>query len=82
IKGRTNRVSNTANLALGTTSDGLVMAGPVAAIGKHCAKSVEIVQGNDKPSDVAKQVAKMLGAEIDDVLRVLPAGNSKIKRQA
>lgn len=57
---------------------GMVMGGPVHAIEKHCSKRVTIRQGDDKPSDAAKKIAKLIGAQIDDVLRVLPSGGIRI----
>ncbi|MBW2990529.1 DUF814 domain-containing protein [Candidatus Woesearchaeota archaeon] len=57
-----------------------VMGGPLSAVKKHCKEYVEIMQGNEKLSDVAKLIKKKLGGELDDILRVLPAG-SKVKKQ-
>jgi hypothetical protein len=57
---------------------GMVMGGPLKAIEKHCQKHVTIRQGDEKPSDVAKRIAKIIGAQIDDVLRVLPSGGIRI----
>ena len=59
--------------------EGKVMGGPVSAIKKHCKDCVEIVQGDEKLSDVAKQIKKMIGGVLDDILRALPA-NCKLKR--
>jgi predicted ribosome quality control (RQC) complex YloA/Tae2 family protein len=82
IYGRKNMMSAQPRLAIGVVDNGpeagLVMGGPVSAVEKHCARRVTIVQGDDKPSDVAKKIAKVLGASIDDVLRVLPSGGMKV----
>jgi predicted ribosome quality control (RQC) complex YloA/Tae2 family protein len=53
--------------------NGKVMGGPLSAIKKHCQAYVEVVQGDDKLSDVAKQIKKQVGGEIDDIIRALPA---------
>lgn len=78
VRGKRQYVKATLGLAVGLTDDGLVMGGPASAVGLHCAKRAGIVQGDDKPSDAAKKIAKILGVEIDDVLRVLPAGSIKV----
>ncbi|MBU1199780.1 MAG: DUF814 domain-containing protein [Nanoarchaeota archaeon] len=58
--------------------DGKVMGGPLSAVKKNCKEFVEIEQGNEKLSDVAKLIRKKIGGELDDILRALPAG-SKVK---
>lgn len=57
--------------------EGRVMAGPEQAVKKHCETYAVITPGDDKPSDTAKKIAKKLNADLDDVLRSLPAGNCK-----
>ncbi len=64
--------------AVGVYND-KVMGGPLSAVKKNCTAYVEIVQGDEKLSDVAKQVKKQIGAGLDDIIRALPAG-CKIKR--
>jgi len=59
--------------------NGRVMGGPMSAVQKHCKLFVEIIQGDDKLSDVAKQAKAKIGGELDDLLRVLPA-NCRLKR--
>lgn len=66
------------NYAVGVYND-RVMGGPFSAVKKHCKDFVEIIQGNEKLSDVAKLIRKKLGGELDDILRALPA-NCKIKK--
>ncbi|HJX06185.1 MAG TPA: NFACT RNA binding domain-containing protein [Candidatus Nanoarchaeia archaeon] len=55
-----------------------IMGGPLSAVKKHCKEVVEIIQGDEKLSDVAKQVQKRIGGELDEIMRVLPPG-CKIK---
>ena len=66
------------NYAVGVYND-RVMGGPLSAVKKHCKAYVEIIQGDDKLSDVAKLVRKRIGGELDDILRALPA-NSRVKK--
>jgi predicted ribosome quality control (RQC) complex YloA/Tae2 family protein len=60
--------------------EGKIMGGPLSAVKKHCKDFVEIIQGDEKISDVAKQILKKLGKGLDDIIRVLPA-NCRLKRQ-
>ncbi|MFH0869760.1 MAG: NFACT RNA binding domain-containing protein [archaeon] len=65
--------------AIGALEDGRIMGAPLAAVKKHCLKFLEITQGDDKLSDVAKKVQKELGGELDFIIRALPQ-NCSIKR--
>jgi hypothetical protein len=80
--GKKNLMSAQPRLAVGVVNDGeeagLVMAGPVDAVRARCAKHVVIRQGDDKPSDAAKKIAKLIGAHVDNILRVLPSGGIKV----
>jgi hypothetical protein len=79
ISGRRTYSTPALKLAVGLTKDEKVMGGPVSAVKTHCKKYTLVEQGTDKPSDCAKKIAKYLDAEVDDVLRVLPAGSSQVK---
>jgi predicted ribosome quality control (RQC) complex YloA/Tae2 family protein len=61
--------------------NGKAMSGPLSAVKKHCSQYVELLQGDEKLSDVAKAIKKRLGGELelDDIIRALPA-NCKIKK--
>ena len=59
--------------------DGRIMGGPVSAVKKHCKRFVELMQGDEKTSDVAKKIQKAVGGELDDIIRVLPQ-SCKIKK--
>jgi len=80
IRGKTNYVDNKINVAVGKTKEGALMGGPVESVKVHCEKYVEIAQGNEKPGKIAKQIKYLLGGELDDIIRALPAGNLKIKK--
>lgn len=61
-------------LAIANTNDG-IMAGPPSAIKKHAASKVIIIkQGSGKTSDTAKEIRKIIGGELDDIIKVLPQG--------
>jgi predicted ribosome quality control (RQC) complex YloA/Tae2 family protein len=79
IRGETPRFQPEMNYAIGSY-EGKVMGGPLAAVKKHCKDYVEIIQGDEKTSDVAKQVQKKIGGELDDILRVLPQ-NCKVRKK-
>ena len=52
---------------------------PEEAIKKHCKEYVNVIQGRNKPSEVAKKIRSKIGGELDDIIRALPAGNSEVK---
>jgi hypothetical protein len=47
-------------------------------VGARSQKTVIIQPGGDGREAVARRVAKELGSSVDDVLRLLPAGNSTV----
>src|SRR3989338_1558780 len=61
---------------------GKIIAGPVSAVKKNAdkdAKILLIIQGNEKPSDIAKFVQRKLGAgTLDEIIAMLPTGGCKI----
>ena len=77
IRGKTNYITPTMNYAVGI-HESAVMAGPISAIKKNCEEIVELVQGNDKISEIAKKVQKKLPIDLDEIVRAIPPG-SKIK---
>ncbi|MEA2037794.1 MAG: NFACT RNA binding domain-containing protein [Nanoarchaeota archaeon] len=77
-KGKLAYVENNISCAIGIY-EGRVMAGPLDAVKKHCEKYVEIVQGREKASGVAKYAHKKIGGSVDDIVRVLPSGGCKVK---
>ncbi|MBW2989411.1 DUF814 domain-containing protein [Candidatus Woesearchaeota archaeon] len=78
-KGKLNYIDNRANCAVGIYN-GKVMAGPVEAVKKNCEKYVEIKQGRDKASAVAKNIQKKIGGNIDEIIRALPSGGCRISK--
>jgi predicted ribosome quality control (RQC) complex YloA/Tae2 family protein len=66
--------------AIGFKEDKII-AGPLEAVKEHASKFVEIVQGDEKPSALAKKLKKLFGVgDSDEIIRMLPAGNAKIKK--
>ncbi|MBS3148009.1 DUF814 domain-containing protein [Candidatus Woesearchaeota archaeon] len=78
ISGKRTYFTGTVNAAVGKLDNGKIMCGPQNAIKTNCKEFSLIAEGKDKPSDCAKKIAKHLKADVDDVLRVLPAGTCKI----
>ncbi len=69
-------------LAVGILDDGRVMGGPLPAIKKHCKKYAIIKQGDEKPSDIAKHLIKLLGAGTpDEFIPALPSGEMRLAKQ-
>jgi len=78
IRGKTIYHRPQLKAAIGLDKEGRVMAGPPDAVAAHCAKSIEILQGNEKTSDVAKELRKRLGGEIDEIVAALPPGGCRL----
>ncbi len=74
IRGKKNYVSAPLELFVGKLkSENQIMAGPKSAVIKHCISYVQIIPGNDKRSDAAKKINKVLKIDnLDDIIRVLP----------
>ena len=79
IYGKKNYVENTVACAIGDCR-GKIMAGPLSAVKKHCERLVEIEQGNEKASDVAKRIQYKIGGSLDEIIRCLPSGGCKAKK--
>lgn len=80
ISGKRAYYQGTMKLAVGKLADGRIMSGPETAVAANCKEYAKVEQGRDKPSDCAKKIAKILDADIDNVLRVLPAGTCKVTK--
>lgn len=68
-------------LAVGSLPDGRIMAGPHSAVQSNCSTGYEVLQGNEKTSDVAKRLAKLLDCHPDEIIQVLPPGGVKMGRR-
>ena len=80
IRGKTTYLENGINCAVGMTDEDAIMAGPVEAVKKHCKKYVQVVQGDEKTSKIAKQIQYKIGGDLDGVIRAMPTGGVKIKK--
>ncbi len=80
IRGRTVYHRATLALAIGLDTEGRVMSGPPRAVRTHCARSVEVVQGNRKTSDVAKELQQRIGGDLDELIAALPPGGCALKQ--
>ncbi len=79
IRGKTNYMDNQVNLAIGITEEGAVMGGPFDSVKANCTGFVEIKQGNEKVSSVAKYIQKKIGGDLDEIIRALPSGGCALK---
>ncbi len=81
IRGKTNYLQPELKLAI-SVYNRKIIAGPINAIKKNAdkdAKVLLIIQGNEKPSDVAKFVQKRLGVgSLDEIIAMLPTGGCKV----
>ena len=56
-----------------------VMIGPENAIKTHSENYYIITLGDDKKSDIAKKLKKLLDTDINEIMQALPPGDAKVK---
>jgi predicted ribosome quality control (RQC) complex YloA/Tae2 family protein len=79
IRGKKNYFRSTVlELSIGIDDNGKLMAGPISAVKKHFTKYKVIRQGDLKKSDIAKSIAKDFSVSVDEVMQLIPTGESKI----
>jgi predicted ribosome quality control (RQC) complex YloA/Tae2 family protein len=85
IKGKTNYIDNRSELSIGLINDGeykgLIMCASTDSVKKLCFPFFKLKQGDSKPSDIAKKLKKELESNLDEIIRVLPSGNSDIVKE-
>ena len=81
IYGKTNYANNKVNLAVGINSSQQIMSGPIDATKKNCEKYAALVQGDEKASSIAKYIQHKTGGSLDEIIRALPSGGFKIKKE-
>lgn len=81
VRGSVTYYKPSMELAVGRLEDGRAMAGPPAAVLARCGRGFQVLQGNEKTSDVAKRIAKLLDLHPDDIIPLLPAGGVKLGRE-
>lgn len=77
IRGKTNYIRPEIKLSIGI-KESKIICGPVNAIKKHTKENYELVPGDIKPSDIAKKLSKKFNIHTDEIIRAIPAGNSKL----
>jgi predicted ribosome quality control (RQC) complex YloA/Tae2 family protein len=80
IYGKRNYSEPVLQIAVGVLPDGRVMGGPADAVKKNCGKTVVLVQGKKKKSDIAKKIKKEINGDLDEIISCLPAGEFEIKK--
>ncbi len=82
IRGKRRGFTVVPRLAI-ALKDSKVIAGPVAAVSSQAERYAEILPGSTKTSAVAKEIKRLIGGgEIDDIIRMLPAGGSKVATES
>jgi predicted ribosome quality control (RQC) complex YloA/Tae2 family protein len=81
IRGKTTYHKPLLKVAIGIDREGRAMGGPPAAIMAHCAAAYELLQGNEKASSVAKELQRLLGGKLDELLAALPPGGCRLGRR-
>lgn len=79
IYGKKNFIKAGLRIAIGIKK-GKIIGGPADAIRTHAEKYVEVAQGRDKASDVAKKIKKQIGGGLDEIIRFLPAGGCEVRK--
>ena len=78
IYGKKNFITPEIKLAIGIKNSKII-GGPVEAVKVNSDKSVVIIQGREKASAVAKKIIKKIGGgDVDDIIRMLPAGGCSL----
>jgi predicted ribosome quality control (RQC) complex YloA/Tae2 family protein len=86
IRGKTNYTEYDSEYGIGIIGNKVVCA-PLFAMQTHCKTVVQIIQGNEKASVVAKKIKSVfrereeVDISIDDIIKVLPAGGCDIKKE-
>ncbi len=79
VKGSMTFVQAKLELAIGI-KEGKIMGGPVSAVKKNSEKYVELQQGKESASQLARQIIKKLGGgTADDIIKFIPSGGARLK---
>ena len=92
IRGKTTYIHAYLRLAI-SVIDGRVYSGPISAIKTYLSnfypdlkkhelekKFFKIVQGTSKSSQVAKEIKKKFGGDLDEIIKALPPGGCRISK--
>ena len=77
VYGKRNYLTVKPEIAVGM-QNGRVIGGPAKSVQSRAGSAVVILQGGDKPSDVAKKIQKKIGGTVDEIMAFIPAGSSRI----
>ena len=84
VRGKTNYINPVMKIAVGI-KDNQLISGPAAAIQAQTKEFLILLQGKEKPSDIAKLIKKKFGKTLvathDDIIRMLPAGGCKVENE-
>ncbi|MBS3107123.1 DUF814 domain-containing protein [Candidatus Woesearchaeota archaeon] len=80
IRGKTNYVENRINLAIGKLKDGRLMAAPLESVKARSKEFIQLEQGDQKVSKIAKSIQKRLGGDLDEIIRILPSGEFRFAK--
>ncbi|MBT4351237.1 DUF814 domain-containing protein [archaeon] len=80
IYGKKNILDPKLELFIGINEKGRIMSGPKESVQKYCEKFIEITQGQEKTTTIAKKIKSKIGGILDEIVKVIPTGGSKIAR--
>lgn len=80
IYGKRTFLNPLVKLAVGLVDDRIECSVP-SALKTRTKELVEIVPGDTKKSDIAKKIRKLIGGDLDEIIRVIPSGKSRIAKQ-
>jgi predicted ribosome quality control (RQC) complex YloA/Tae2 family protein len=81
VRGSVKYLKPKIEICLGKDAQGRAIVGAPSAVLAHSAKGILVMQGNEKTSDVAKRLAKMLDLDVDEVVPLLPSGGVKLGKE-
>jgi predicted ribosome quality control (RQC) complex YloA/Tae2 family protein len=81
VRGHVKYFKPELKLCIGKDKQERIMCAAESAVLAQCGRGYAILQGNDKSSDVAKRVASLLGAHVDEIVPLLPSGGCKLGKE-
>lgn len=78
IYGQKKLINAGMNLFMGMMKDGRIMGGPESAVKANCKNYLQVFQGREKASAIAKLVRAKIGGDLDEIIRLLPSGGCKL----
>ncbi len=83
ISGKKNYIRNVSPSLAFAVKDTEIISAPLSAVEKHSDNFFIILPGEEKTSDIAKELIKKLNSKskVDDVVRMIPSGGSKISKK-